>query len=154
MHHGNGTQDVFYADDSVTFVSVHRYGRGFYPGTGAKDETGTGRGLGHTFNVPLPAGVSRRDYLLAVEKALSDAAAKCRPELVLISAGFDAHRDDPIGGLGLEVEDFAELTRMVRAVADVHCGGRVVSCLEGGYDLEALAGGVEAHLSGLLGAAK
>ncbi|MGL4550538.1 MAG: histone deacetylase family protein, partial [Gemmataceae bacterium] len=131
--------------------SAHRYGRGFYPGTGAATQTGTGRGLGYTFNAALPADITRKEYLEVFEADLSAAAKKGRPELVLISAGFDAHRDDPIGGLGLEVEDFAALTRLVRSVADVHSGGRVVSCLEGGYDLDALAGGVAAHLGVLLG---
>lgn len=150
VHHGNGTQDIFYDDEHVGFLSIHRYGWGFYPGTGAADETGTGRGLGTTFNVPLPVGIERAEYRRAVENALAEAASKVRPDLVLISAGFDAHRDDPIGGLGLEVEDFATLTQMVQAVADSHCAGRVVSCLEGGYNLDALAAGVVAHLNELL----
>lgn len=150
VHHGNGTQDIFYADGQVTFLSVHRYGRGFYPGTGAAGETGTGAGLGHTRNVPVPYGTSRRDYLGAFGNALEECARASRPELVLLSAGFDAHAHDPIGSLGLETEDFAEMTALVRAVAAAHCGGRLVSCLEGGYDLDALAESVGAHLEGLL----
>jgi acetoin utilization deacetylase AcuC-like enzyme len=152
VHHGNGTQDIFYADPVVTFLSIHRYGRGFYPGTGAADETGTGRGLGHTINVPLRYGTSRQDYHAAFTRALERAADLAKPELVLVSAGFDAHAHDPIGSLGLEVEDFVTLTGQVLDVARAHARGRLVSCLEGGYDLGALAESVQAHLEGLLAA--
>jgi len=150
VHHGNGTQDIFYDDDTVMFVSVHRYGGGFYPGTGAADETGTGAGLGFTRNVPLPFGVSREGYHAAFRATLESAADKHRPELILLSAGFDAHRDDPIGSLGLDTEDFCTLTRLVLDVAKTHCGGRLVSCLEGGYNLDALADSVQVHLEELL----
>ncbi|HLW66229.1 MAG TPA: histone deacetylase [Gemmataceae bacterium] len=151
VHHGNGTQDIFYADPRVQFLSIHRYGHGFYPGTGAADETGTAKGLGHTCNVPLPAATPRPQYFDAFTRALERSASQIRPELVLISAGFDAHRLDPIGRLGLEVEDFAELTKRVLEVANVHCHGRVVSCLEGGYNIQVLAECVQAHLEVLLG---
>jgi acetoin utilization deacetylase AcuC-like enzyme len=151
VHHGNGTQDVFYEDGAVTFCSVHRYGMGFYPGTGAADETGRGKGAGHVVNVPLRFGVSRADYHGAFRKGLEKAAA-CKPELVLVSAGFDAHARDPIGSLGLETEDFTTLTRDVLDVARTHSGGRLVSCLEGGYHLDALAEGVRTHLEELLAA--
>jgi acetoin utilization deacetylase AcuC-like enzyme len=150
VHHGNGTQDIFYADPEVQFFSVHRYGRGFYPGSGAADETGTGAGLGRTLNLPLRFGVSRKEYLAAFAASLEKAAAAIKPELILLSAGFDAHAADPIGSLGLEIEDFAEMTKLVLAAANTHSGGRLVSCLEGGYDLEALAASVEAHLRELL----
>ena len=150
VHHGNGTQDIFYSDPEVQFLSVHRYP--FYPGTGAADETGTGPGLGRTLNVPLRYGISRKDYRAAFTAALEKAADAIRPELVLVSAGFDAHAADPIGSLGLEVEDFAEMTKLVLDVVRTHAGGRLVSCLEGGYDLEALASSVQAHLEELLGA--
>jgi len=150
VHHGNGTQDIFYDDPRVTFVSIHRYGNGFYPGTGAADETGTGPGLGHTFNVALPRTTQRNAYLQAVENVLHRATAAAKPDLVLISAGFDAHRDDPIGGLNLEVDDFATLTRLLLQLADTHCQGRLVSCLEGGYHLEALAASVAVHLREML----
>jgi acetoin utilization deacetylase AcuC-like enzyme len=152
VHHGNGTQDIFYEDPAVDFVSIHRYGMGFYPGTGAAGETGRGKGLGHTLNVPVRYGTSRPDYRAALARALEKAADACKPELVLVSAGFDAHARDPIGSLGLEVEDFAWMTEQLLAVARTHAGGRLVSCLEGGYDLEALAESVEAHLEGLLAA--
>jgi acetoin utilization deacetylase AcuC-like enzyme len=153
VHHGNGTQDVFYADPAVYFLSIHRYGHGFYPGTGAAGETGTGRGLGSTRNVAIRYGTSRADYRRQFAAALETAAEAIRPELILVSAGFDAHRDDPIGSLDLETEDFAELTRLVVQVADTHAQGRLVSCLEGGYNVVALAESVRAHLETLLAAA-
>ena len=150
VHHGNGTQDIFYENPETMFLSIHRYGQGFYPGTGAADETGRGKGLGFTFNVPVRFGTSQKAYHDLFTKALETAADRIKPELVLVSAGFDAHRDDPIGSLGLEVEDFAALTKQVNEVARTHAGGRLVSCLEGGYNLEALAESVEAHLVELL----
>ncbi len=148
VHHGNGTQDVFYNREDVTFFSAHRFP--FYPGSGDDDETGTGRGLGYTFNLPLAFGGSRREYLMRFEQMLRDAAAKCRPQLVLISAGFDAHRLDPIGSLGLETEDFQSLTEMLQGTATEYCSGRLVSLLEGGYDVESLADCVAIHLETLL----
>jgi acetoin utilization deacetylase AcuC-like enzyme len=150
VHHGNGTQDIFYEDPQVMFFSIHRFGNGFYPGTGAADETGRGKGLGYTLNAPIRYGTSRKDYRDQFTKALDKAADKIKPELVLVSAGFDAHARDPIGSLGLEAEDFAALTRQVLDVAKVHTHGRLVSCLEGGYHLEALAESVQAHLEELL----
>jgi acetoin utilization deacetylase AcuC-like enzyme len=151
VHHGNGTQDAFYADGQVSFLSVHRYGHGFYPGTGAAGETGTGPGLGGTLNVPLPYGIGRQDYIARFTSSLEAFADKARPELVLVSAGFDAHRVDPVGSLALESEDFATLTTAVVNIARTHCGGRLVSCLEGGYDSTALAESVQIHLETLLG---
>ncbi|HEV3263576.1 MAG TPA: histone deacetylase [Gemmataceae bacterium] len=150
VHHGNGTQDIFYEDPQVMFYSIHRFGHGFYPGTGAADETGRGKGLGHTLNVPVRFGTARKSYHEQFTAALEKAADKIKPELVLVSAGFDAHAKDPIGSLGLEVEDFATLTREVLAVAKTHAQGRLVSCLEGGYHLHALAESVQAHLEELL----
>jgi acetoin utilization deacetylase AcuC-like enzyme len=150
VHHGNGTQDIFYDDGQVTFFSIHRYGYGFYPGTGAADETGTGRGLGHIFNAAMPSSTSRANFQAAFAALLEKAADRARPELVLLSAGFDAHARDPIGSLGLEVEDFVPMTELLLQVAATHAGGRLVSCLEGGYNLEALADSVQAHLETLL----
>jgi acetoin utilization deacetylase AcuC-like enzyme len=150
VHHGNGTQDVFYEDPEVVFYSIHRYGGGFYPGTGAADETGRGKGLGHVINAPIRYGTSRKEYHAAFTRHLEKAADKIEPELVLLSAGFDAHARDPIGSLGLETEDFASLTKEVLAVAKTHAKGRLVSCLEGGYNLDALAESVQAHLEELL----
>lgn len=150
VHHGNGTQDIFYEDPQVMFLSIHRFGHGFYPGTGAANETGTGKGLTYTLNVPIRHGTARSQFLAQFSQALEAAAERIKPELVLLSAGFDAHVRDPIGSLGLETEDFIELTRQVQAVARVHCQGRLVSCLEGGYHLQALAESVAAHLTELL----
>jgi acetoin utilization deacetylase AcuC-like enzyme len=148
VHHGNGTQDMFYADGHIGFFSSHRWP--FYPGTGAADETGTGDGLGATRNLPIEFGTPRSQILDRFRSQLEDFAAKLRPQLVLVSAGFDAHREDPIGSLGLEVEDFETLSGYVVDVANVHAGGRVVSLLEGGYNPQRLAECVEAHLGGLL----
>ncbi|HYT94298.1 MAG TPA: histone deacetylase [Gemmataceae bacterium] len=150
VHHGNGTQDIFYEDPQVFFFSIHRYGHGFYPGTGARDETGLGKGLGSTFNEPIRYGTPVKEFHGRFLRGLERAADKVKPELVLISAGFDAHRADPIGSLGLETEDFAILTQHVLDVARTHSAGRLVSCLEGGYDPDALAESVQAHLSELL----
>jgi acetoin utilization deacetylase AcuC-like enzyme len=154
VHHGNGTQDIFYEDPRVLFMSIHRYGVGFYPGTGAAGETGSGKGLGYTLNVPVRFGTSRREYHERFALALAQAADKIKPELVLASAGFDAHVLDPIGSLELEVEDFATLTDQIIEVARSHCQGRLVSCLEGGYHLQALAESVQAHLERLVDAEK
>lgn len=152
VHHGNGTQDVFYADPTVTFLSIHRYGAGFYPGTGSADETGTGRGTGANINLPVRLGTTAKTYLDRFRSGIETAASECRPQLMLVSAGFDSHRLDPIGGLGLEAEDFVTLTQTVLDVANVHTDGRLVSCLEGGYHLGALAESVAAHLETLLAA--
>jgi acetoin utilization deacetylase AcuC-like enzyme len=150
VHHGNGTQDIFYADPTIFFLSIHRFGYGFYPGTGNDDETGTGAGLGYTSNVPINFGTSRADYRAIYRAAIEKAADKIKPDLIILSAGFDAHTRDPIGSLGLETEDFADMTRDLLIVAGVHSQGRLVSCLEGGYHLQALAESVEAHLDVLL----
>ncbi|HLQ46659.1 MAG TPA: histone deacetylase, partial [Planctomycetaceae bacterium] len=145
VHHGNGTQDIFYEDGQVHFFSAHRFP--FYPGTGDSDETGKGKRLGSTFNLPLKFGTPRREYLGRFETMLLDAAKRCHPELVLLSAGFDAHARDPIGSLGLESEDFQKLSELVLGVAKEQCGGKLVSLLEGGYNVTALAECVAIHLS-------
>ncbi len=149
VHHGNGTQDMFYADGRVGFFSAHRWP--FYPGSGAADETGTGDGLGATCNLPVEFGTPPTTYRDRFRRELENFATRLRPQLVLVSAGFDAHREDPIGSLGLEVEDFAALTQIVLDVAAAHAGGRVVSLLEGGYNPPVLAECVAAHLRGLSG---
>ncbi len=148
VHHGNGTQDVFYSDDQAAFFSMHRWP--FYPGTGDKDETGAGRGLGFTRNVPVAFGTPRDKILAQFTKELEAFAAKVKPQLVLISAGFDAHIRDPIGSLELETEDFRALTKIVQTIADAHSKGRIVSILEGGYHPQRLAESVEVHLDELL----
>lgn len=148
VHHGNGTQDIFYEREDVWFLSAHR--SPFYPGTGLREETGTGQGLGTKFNLPVKFGTARKEYLSSFESLLNDAARKCQPELILVSAGFDAHAQDPIGSLGLETEDFASLTKMVIQVAETYSNGRLVSCLEGGYHIQKLAECVACHLQTLL----
>lgn len=152
VHHGNGTQDIFYSDSHVTFVSIHRYGAGFYPGTGAADETGQGPGLGTTINVPLKLTTTPEEYRSKFTAAVEAAADKCKPELVLVSAGFDAHHMDPVGGLGLSEDDFVFMTEKVLEIANTHAKGRIVSCLEGGYHLEATANCAAAHFETLLAA--
>ena len=148
VHHGNGTQDAFWRDGQVGFFSIHRWP--FYPGTGDVTETGSGPGLGRIVNLPVEFGTSRKSYLDQFRLALEKLATKIQPELILISAGFDAHRDDPVGSLGLETEDFLALTSIVLDVADALAGGKVVSVLEGGYNPGVLAGCVELHLGELL----
>jgi acetoin utilization deacetylase AcuC-like enzyme len=148
VHHGNGTQDIFSEDEQVYFFSSHRYP--FYPGSGAANETGHGRGVGTKFNLPLKFGIARNEFLTRFETSLLQAAAKCQPELVLLSAGFDAHHEDPVGSLSLETEDFIKLTKLVQGVANAHCGGKLVSLLEGGYNTQRLAECVGVHLEQLL----
>ncbi len=148
VHHGNGTQDIFWRDGQVGFFSIHRWP--FYPGTGRANETGTGPGLGATMNLPIEFGIARRDYLDHFRGGLERFASHIKPQLVLISAGFDSHRRDPIGSLGLESEDFEALSAIVLGIADAFADGKVVSVLEGGYNPQALAESVETHLTELL----
>ncbi len=150
VHHGNGTQEIFWRDPSVLFVSVHEWGN--YPGSGAARERGEGPGEGFTLNCPLPAGSDGEAVLAALSEALLPAADRFRPELVLVSAGFDGHRDDPLGHFRLDCADYARLTELCLAVADAHAGGRLVSLLEGGYNLAALGESCAAHVAALLAA--
>lgn len=148
VHHGNGTQDIFWEDGDVFYLSMHQSPH--YPGTGAADERGAGAGEGATLNVPLPPGLPPERYVAALLEALDRAQEAFAPELVLVSAGFDAARGDPLGGFTLEPEHFAELTReLVRRTAR-SAEGRVVSVLEGGYDPERLGRNAVAHVTGLL----
>lgn len=144
VHHGNGTQGVFWGDPDVFFASLHQHPH--YPGTGLADETGGGLGAGKTLNVPLPAGTTQAEYLAKFEERVLPAVEAHAPEAVVVSAGFDAHRADPLGGLMMEEEGFASLTRSLKALAGRLCGGRLVSLLEGGYNLDALERSVVAHL--------
>ncbi|MDH4100929.1 MAG: histone deacetylase [Nitrospirota bacterium] len=146
VHHGNGTQDIFYDDPSVFYLSTHLAHH--YPGTGRADETGSGDGRGATHNIPLPHGCDTATFFREIEAGFRLVTA-FNPEFILISAGFDSHRDDPLGGLSLTEADFARLTRMIMEIADSCCGGRVFSALEGGYNLSALSHSVAAHLEAL-----
>ena len=148
VHHGNGTGDIFYSDPTVFFFSTHQWP--LYPGTGRADETGEGAGVGTTMNFPFPAGSGREEILGAVETSLAPAADRFRPDLVVISAGFDSRLGDPLGRFTLTDRDFADLTRAVMAIAARHAGGRVVSVLEGGYNLDGLASAAAAHVEALM----
>jgi acetoin utilization deacetylase AcuC-like enzyme len=150
VHHGNGTQHAFEEDPSVLYCSLHQWP--LYPGTGAAAERGRGAGEGFTLNLPLPPGSGDADWLGAFDRHLIPAADSFRPDLVLVSAGFDAHRDDPLAGTLLSGAGFSGLTQRVCDLARRHCGGRLISLLEGGYHLRALADCVAAHLEGLLDA--
>jgi len=149
VHHGNGTQHIFEDDPSVFYFSCHQFP--LYPGTGAASETGRGAGRGTTLNCPLAPGSGDREFLGALGESLVEAAASFAPDFVLVSAGFDAHRADPLAQLRVSTEAYGEATAIVRAIADRHAGGRLVSVLEGGYDLDALTASVATHLTGLLG---
>ena len=148
VHHGNGTQDIFYEDSSVLFVSIHRYGNGFYPGSGHPSETGSGKGLGTTLNLTAHPGIGKTAYMALMDRAV-EAARRFKPELVLLSAGFDACINDPVGDIGLEPETFGELTKQVLELANDTAEGRVISLLEGGYNLDQLTIAVLHHLNKL-----
>ena len=144
VHHGNGTQQIFWEDGRVAYLSVHRYP--FYPGTGAADEQGAGKGRGATVNVPQRAGAGDGAYAGGFSAALEALAERFKPEFVLISAGFDAHERDPLGGMRVTTEGFAWMTRALEEVADTFAGGRIVSLLEGGYDEKAVGDSAVAHV--------
>jgi len=148
VHHGNGTQAVFYDDPGVLYFSTHQYP--FYPGTGSVLERGEGAGLGYTINAPLPSGCGDPEYHEVFDEVLKPAALQYRPDFVFISAGFDAHALDPLGGMRVTSQGFGKLTETVRRIAETCCGGRVISMLEGGYDLDGLAESVAAHLRVLM----
>jgi acetoin utilization deacetylase AcuC-like enzyme len=149
VHHGNGTQGIFYSDPSVFFFSMHQYP--WYPGTGSRGETGQGRGAGYTMNVPVKAFTDADSQRKMFENALSDIDSKLRPDIIFISAGFDAHESDPLGQLKLEDADLRAMTRTVMDWASDACGGRIVSCLEGGYNLRTLGETVRSHVAELAG---
>lgn len=149
VHHGNGTQDIFYEDPSVYFISLHQYP--WYPGTGAATERGAGRGAGYTLNVPLPAGTTRSDYVRRFEAAVAMAAGDFTPDFILVSSGFDAMAGDPLGNLLLEPEDMYRMTRHLIEGVGAACDGKVVALLEGGYVPERLGDGTVAVLRALAG---
>ena len=148
VHHGNGTQGIFYDDPTVFFFSMHQYP--WYPGTGARGESGIGRGSGYTLNVPVKARTSAREQKRMFAAAVDEIGTKFKPDLIIISAGFDSHNGDPLGQLMLEDDDFIAMTRAVRDWARSTCKGRIVSCLEGGYNLRTLGETVRAHVTELL----
>jgi acetoin utilization deacetylase AcuC-like enzyme len=148
VHHGNGTQDVFYRDGSVMFLSTHQHP--WYPGTGMAGERGEGKGEGKILNFPFPAGSGRAEIVnQAFEQHLVKAVDAFKPELIMISAGFDSRAGDPLGHFRLTDNDFRDLTSLLRTLAAKYSGGRVVSVLEGGYSLPGLAAGVTAHVGAL-----
>jgi len=149
VHHGNGTQSSFYSDPSVLFISSHQFP--YYPGTGAADEIGTGAGEGFTVNLPLAAGATDADYERVYDTIAGPILRHYGPELILVSAGFDAYKDDPLAGMRVEAECFGRLTAAIAAIADDCCEGRVVAITEGGYDLKGLADSLRATVRALEG---
>ncbi len=148
VHHGNGTQRCFERDPSVLYFSTHQFP--FYPGTGDWIETGVGAGAGTTVNVPMPAGCGDAEYIGAFQRVLVPVVRSYRPEMLLVSCGFDAHTDDPLASMEVSDEGFAELARITRALADEVCGGKVVAMLEGGYGERGLQAGTAAVLDAWL----
>ncbi len=143
VHHGNGTQEIFYSDDSVFYGSIHEHP--LFPGTGLENEIG----VGNIFNAPISAGTNSEDFLEIFSNKILKNVDKFKPEIILISAGFDAHKRDPLASINLESEDYYSLTKSIVEIANRHCNGRVISFLEGGYDLLALSECIKAHLKGL-----
>ena len=148
VHHGNGTQQAFEADPSVLYFSMHQFP--YYPGTGSFGEIGVGRGEGATVNVPLPAGAGDAEYVGVMQRVLAPVVLGFRPELILVSAGFDAHRDDPLAAMNVSGAGFAAMSGIVRSLADEVCGGRLAFVLEGGYAASGLEQGVGAVLGACL----
>jgi acetoin utilization deacetylase AcuC-like enzyme len=136
VHHGNGTQQIFYDDADVMYVSLHQYP--FYPGTGSVDEVGRAKGEGFTANLPMPAGAGDDDYMAAMRDVIIPLAMQFDPEFVLVSAGFDAHKDDPLASIDLTTDAFARMSEALNEVAERCCRGRLMMLLEGGYNLQAL----------------
>jgi acetoin utilization deacetylase AcuC-like enzyme len=147
VHHGNGTQDIFYEDPTIYFMSTHQYP--WYPGTGHISETGTGKGKGFTMNRPFPAGAGNTEIIGAFKNDFLAAALKFKPELTLVSAGFDSRIGDPLGYFQIDDQGFRELTRIMIEISRIAGKGRLISVLEGGYSLEGLAAAVSAHLEEL-----
>ncbi|HYS54913.1 MAG TPA: histone deacetylase [Thermoanaerobaculia bacterium] len=147
VHHGNGTQHLFEERDDVFYASMHRYP--FYPGTGAAGEIGVGAGRGFTRNIPFPEGTGDAQYLRAVEDDIVRVIEDYRPNAILLSSGFDAHRRDPLGGMAVTEHAYGEITTRIVEAAERHAAGRVLSLLEGGYDMEGLAASVDEHVRAL-----
>ncbi|HEX9757700.1 MAG TPA: histone deacetylase [Nitrospiria bacterium] len=148
VHHGNGTQYIFYDDPTVLYISTHQFP--LYPGTGREEEEGLGEGKGFTLNCPMEAGLGDKEYETVFDRIILPKLETFRPQFILISAGFDAHRGDPLAGMNVSSNGFGRFTQSVVGVANSLCEGRIVSCLEGGYDLHALAESVERHIMKLM----
>ena len=151
VHHGNGTQEAFYKDSSVLYFSIHQSPH--YPGTGSVDETGAGDGSGYNINVPLQSGAGDPDYLYVFNAILAPAARKFKPDIILVSAGQDGHRDDPLAGMNLTSVGFGQMTGVVRLLSEELCGGKLVLALEGGYDYRALSSSVNSIFGTLINGA-
>ncbi len=151
VHHGNGTQEIFFEDDTVLFVSMHLFAPYFYPGIGGFHEIGTRQGRGYTLNVPFPPGVGDTGYLHAMNDVIRPIVARFRPEIILISAGFDAHWQDPLAMAGLSLKGYAILAQTLMKMADEVCDGRILFVLEGGYQHDVLTYGIVNVFSALLG---
>ncbi len=148
VHHGNGTQNIFWTDPSVFYFSIHQFPH--YPGTGSDNEIGEGEGEGFTFNLPMCAGSGELEYIEAFENILYPMAFKFSPEFIFISAGFDAHEDDPLAEINLSEEAYQRMTEVITRLASECCEGRLVSVLEGGYNLNSLSASVDKHLRALM----
>jgi acetoin utilization deacetylase AcuC-like enzyme len=144
VHHGNGTQESFYGDNSIFYFSTHQYP--YYPGTGSLNEIGVGEGKGFTLNMPLRAGSGDSEYIDIFKNKLVPSADNFKPDFIMISAGFDAHKDDPLAGMELSDEGYVELTKIIKEIAEKYCQGRILSVLEGGYNLDALARSIYKHI--------
>jgi acetoin utilization deacetylase AcuC-like enzyme len=149
VHHGNGTQAAFEDDPSVLFISIHQHPKTCYPGTGYDWETGEGPGSGTSLNIPMAPGSGDAEYIAQFDEKILPKLDQFKPEILLISAGFDAHTDDPLAQMELTENGFEAMTRMLVDVADAHCRGRIISSLEGGYHLGALTQSVVRHLNAL-----
>ena len=143
VHHGNGTQEIFYNDETVAYASSHEFP--LFPGTGSEDEIGAG----NIFNATLKAGTNGKEFMQIFEQKILDPIDKFKPEIILISAGFDAHYRDPLANINLESGDFFEITKKIVELSNIHSSGRIISFLEGGYDLIALSESIKEHLRGL-----
>ncbi len=148
VHHGNGTQHIFEYESNIMYLSTHRYP--FYPGTGARNETGRGDGLGSTINYPLDVGSGDSDYLDVFNNSMADSILSFQPELLILSAGFDAHASDPLGGMEVSTTGYGQLTAILKKIGQECCENRILSVLEGGYNLQGLADSVEAHIGELI----
>ena len=144
VHHGNGTQEIFYQDETIVYGSIHEYP--LFPGTGSQNEIGKG----NIFNAPILAGTRSSNYKKIMKNIILDNVNKFKPEIILISAGFDAHKRDPLANINLESKDYYNITKEIVEIADIHSKGRIISFLEGGYDLIALSESIKEHFLGLM----